>query len=474
MNEGDQKRGWPTQFGLLRPPTSVSVPVTVIILVIFVTCIIIALLALGWLLADLVSGDQKRSSDAAKTALPILAGAIGLPLIIWRLVILDRQTRISEEKTQIDRETHYTSIFSRSIDQLGQTRELKSSKVGSVGLETIARTVPNIEVRLGGIHSLVRLAEESRRDRAKIESTLLAYVRENSWFDRDGEKSNRPSTSIPDFSAISLFVRRGPVSSRVLESYNKWIANLAKAIEAYKGLGKSFVETRVDVNEAIDAACITDASDRKNPARFFECLFVGRQFSVEQLAHSRFERCVFVDCTFSLIEIKDLSINNCTLYKCRIAITRSEITFHACRIIEMFFDTTSSKATFNHCRIANLTTSHNSEISIFSFWGGFLRTALMDLGGLVVTVQLTLFSECNFDGVKFVEGSKFDRCAFPDSSFIEADLSTIEFEYPESLSETKGNENTKLSKDTTRPSTWPAFLETNSTTNTDTSNDPIH
>jgi hypothetical protein len=92
----------------------------------FVALVLIAILAIGWLFADLVSGDQKRASEAVKAALPILAAAIGLPLLIWRLRILDRQTRISEDKTRIDRETHYTSIFSRSIDQLGQTREVKS------------------------------------------------------------------------------------------------------------------------------------------------------------------------------------------------------------------------------------------------------------------------------------------------------------------------------------------------------------
>jgi hypothetical protein len=186
MDGAKQKTEWPIKFDTLRPPTAFSVPVSVIGILIFITCILIAVLALAWLLADLISGDQRRASDAAKTALPLLAGAIGLPLIVWRLLILDRQTRISDEKTQIDRETHYTSIFSRSIDQLGQTRELKTSISTESGLLETTKTVPNIEVRLGGIHSLSRLAEESIRDREKIGNLLRSYIRENSWSDRTG------------------------------------------------------------------------------------------------------------------------------------------------------------------------------------------------------------------------------------------------------------------------------------------------
>jgi hypothetical protein len=187
MAKGNEDRGWPLNFSFLeRPPTAFSVPVSVFAVSLFIALLLIAFLAIVWLLADLLSGEQKRAADATKAALPLLAGAIGLPLIVWRLRILDRQTRISEQKTEIDRETHYTSIFSRSIDQLGQTREVKRTINSDEKSFDTTTTVPNIEVRLGGIHSLVRLAEESTRDQEKIENTLLSYVRENSWSDREG------------------------------------------------------------------------------------------------------------------------------------------------------------------------------------------------------------------------------------------------------------------------------------------------
>jgi hypothetical protein len=228
MKELDQKRGWPLQFSFLEPPTALSIPLSVISILIFVTFVLIAILALSWLFTDLVSGDQRRASEAAKTALPILAGAIGLPLIIWRLRILDRQTRISDEKTQIDRETHYTSIFSRSIEQLGQTREMKSFTNVLGTIDAITRTVPNIEVRLGGIHSLVRLAEESRRDRAKIENTLLSYVRENSWFNRDSEKAIYPTLPHQDSLAWRPGFRRETKNNEAESAYKKWVTDVEK------------------------------------------------------------------------------------------------------------------------------------------------------------------------------------------------------------------------------------------------------
>ena len=90
----DGQSQWPIRSLSLKSLAALSIPISVIGIGICIVCIIVAILALGWLFADLVSGDQKRGSDAARTALPILAGAIGLPLIVWRLLILDRQTRI--------------------------------------------------------------------------------------------------------------------------------------------------------------------------------------------------------------------------------------------------------------------------------------------------------------------------------------------------------------------------------------------
>lgn len=98
MRNTGSPRGWPLQLiGLFeRPSSKLSVPISVLGILLFVALVVVGFAAVIWLLVDLLSGDQKRAAEAAKAALPVLAGAVGLPLIIWRLVILDRQTKISE------------------------------------------------------------------------------------------------------------------------------------------------------------------------------------------------------------------------------------------------------------------------------------------------------------------------------------------------------------------------------------------
>lgn len=172
------RHSWPITFkNVKHPPQPLAIALCVVGILVALWLTALTLIAIGRLAFDLFGGDQLRATEAIKSLLPLAAAAIGLPLIIWRLLILDQQTRISEQKTQIDRQTHYTSIFAKSIEQLGQTKEIKENRERNGVLETLSQTLPNIEVRLGGIHSLARLAEESKRDAIKIENTLLSYVR---------------------------------------------------------------------------------------------------------------------------------------------------------------------------------------------------------------------------------------------------------------------------------------------------------
>jgi hypothetical protein len=224
----------------------------VIGLSIFVLLICIGVLGLGWLLADLLSGDQRRAAEATKAALPVLAGAVGLPLIVWRLLILDQQTKISEAKTQIDRETHYTSIFARAIEQLGQTREVKRTVQSEAGKEETTTTVPNIEVRLGGIHALARLAEESARDRDKIGNILRAYIRENSWSGRAGDLITKPTWDPASAWTWSRYPHSQVPQRETRTAKDAWIEAITKQVKELDAWSINVPETRVDVNEAAD------------------------------------------------------------------------------------------------------------------------------------------------------------------------------------------------------------------------------
>jgi hypothetical protein len=279
------------------------------------TLLCLSVASIVWLGVDLFSGDASRAREATKSLLPIAAAAIGLPLIVWRLIILNRQTATAEHKTQIDRETHYTSIFSKSVEQLGGTREWKEIREHGGKFESVSRTVPNIEVRLGGIHSLSRLAEESSRDVEKIENTLLSYVRENSWHDRDGVRAARPPRpSVNQYRPWAPAYRKGVVEEAQKARFEKWEKQDEGLRTSFRSWGRDLPETRVDVTEAITA--IPNINPNRNvSSNFDECLFVGRVFGAVEFGNAHFRRCTFVRCRF-LEGASSLEFEGCNFLSC--------------------------------------------------------------------------------------------------------------------------------------------------------------
>jgi hypothetical protein len=59
------------------------------------------------------------SSDDINKLLLALGGVVGGPFLVWR-------TFIAHQQTDIAREGHYTSLFTKAVEQLGATRESKS------------------------------------------------------------------------------------------------------------------------------------------------------------------------------------------------------------------------------------------------------------------------------------------------------------------------------------------------------------
>jgi uncharacterized protein YjbI with pentapeptide repeats len=424
----------------------------------FVALVFIAILAVGWLLADLVSGDQKRASEAVKAALPILAAAIGLPLLIWRLRILDRQTRISEDKTRIDRETHYTSIFSRSIDQLGQTREVKSLSDSDENTESITRTVPNIEVRLGGIHSLVRLAEESARDRSKIENILLSYVRENSWSDRDGIRVvpvERPRNPAWEWNYPYSI---GKITAEAQIALTSWEKANAEQLKQQKYWGAALKETRVDVSEAIEAIpkLRSESLDKEEP-RFYECLFVGTRFEATILNLCRFDRCTFVRCFFN--SAAKYNFSSSKFVDCVVGTVDSgHLIFSRCTIDGL----TVRRLTNTSC---NMTTCEISGASIDDMKGGILNFSRSTLHKIWVSAEREIdlnltnaaFAGGTLRGFKASALSDFKGCVFVNTRLAGLDLSEVHQISDNVLVTARGDPATRNPNSLARPFGWDNF-----------------
>lgn len=101
--------------------------------------------------------DWKDWSEVARNFVFVFAG-IAAGVGIW---LAWRRTKALETQADTDAERHITENFTRAIDQLGKGE---------------------LEVRLGAIYALERIAKTSQKDHWPIMEILTAYVRNNaSW-----------------------------------------------------------------------------------------------------------------------------------------------------------------------------------------------------------------------------------------------------------------------------------------------------
>jgi hypothetical protein len=160
--------------------------------------ILLGLLALGWLVlfmlvgAAAITGTLQLASDPGAGGLgfgALLVGLLGAPFLVWGTVI--RQTTLD-----FQREGHVTDRISKAVEQLGAEKTVKLRGKDAEGKDvTIEESKPNIEVRIGGILSLERIAQDSTRhdrgrDHVRCMEILCAYVRENA--PASGVKRNNP------------------------------------------------------------------------------------------------------------------------------------------------------------------------------------------------------------------------------------------------------------------------------------------
>jgi uncharacterized protein YjbI with pentapeptide repeats len=109
----------------------------------------------------------------------LLAALLGAPFLIWG-------TWLKYMAVRYQKEGHITDRINTAVEMLGAEKTVKHRSRDGEGKEvTTEETVPNIEVRIGAILSLERIAQDSTthdrgRDHVRVMEILCAYVRENS------------------------------------------------------------------------------------------------------------------------------------------------------------------------------------------------------------------------------------------------------------------------------------------------------
>ncbi|MCL4189108.1 MAG: hypothetical protein KJZ85_16020 [Rhodobacteraceae bacterium] len=166
--EGDRTpRSLTDWLGLADAPRwGVARPLGVALSVALALLFVLALVATVAVLRDaLVDGEGGGPGVGA-----LLVALLGAPFMIWTTVI-------RHETLRYQKEGHITDRIAKAVEQLGAEKTVKTA-----GQE---ESRPNIEVRIGAILALERIAQDSTRldrgrDHVRVIEILCAYVRENS------------------------------------------------------------------------------------------------------------------------------------------------------------------------------------------------------------------------------------------------------------------------------------------------------
>jgi len=130
----------------------------------------------------------------------VLAALFGAPLLIWRSIVAQKQVNVAEQGQITDR-------INKAVEGLGSEKTvreiteipryqknknewvrddngnpkpaLRPDGIAIIDRNSYERTSPNLEVRIGAIYALERIAQDSDRDHIQIMEILCAYIREN-------------------------------------------------------------------------------------------------------------------------------------------------------------------------------------------------------------------------------------------------------------------------------------------------------
>lgn len=182
-----------------------------------------------------------------------LGALLAAPFILIKAWVNERNTIAGEQGLITDR-------FTKAVGQLGEEKTVKVQTLQDPRDEkgrfqervlTIERTEPNIEVRLGAIYALERIARDSERDHVPVMETLCAYIRENA---RSGPPRDFPLPSLEDEDEDApAAVRETRIATRRLMQQNRReVFGEAQPLRADVQAALRVIERRTDRQKEIE------------------------------------------------------------------------------------------------------------------------------------------------------------------------------------------------------------------------------
>jgi len=199
-------------------------------------------------------------NEARKTLATILGGIVVLAgaYFTWRNIKLTQESVATAQKALlVSQEGQITDRYTKAIEQLGAVDANGKKK---------------LEVRLGGIYALERIANQSEKDHWPVIEVLSAYVRENALSKRQGStRENRAVTEIPppvaaDIQAILTVLGRrdrkyeDPTQELDLRATDLSEAKLSRSnLSGANLLGAYLIGTKFN-DASLHGACLIDAN----------------------------------------------------------------------------------------------------------------------------------------------------------------------------------------------------------------------
>ncbi len=105
----------------------------------------------------------------------VVAAIIGIPFLIWRSFSLNRSSKAADKQAENASKSHVADTYTKAIEQMGAVDN---------------KGEPNLELRLGGLYALEKIAKANEDYHPQIMEVLCAYVRMHCPNENEEEKSN--------------------------------------------------------------------------------------------------------------------------------------------------------------------------------------------------------------------------------------------------------------------------------------------
>ena len=215
----------------------------VVITLLFILALIAAFAVIFHTIRTATSGAEEGINLGAGA---LVAAMLGAPFVIWG-------TFLKYQTVRYQKEGHITDRINKAVEQLGSEKTIKyhykgksgnprynkklNEKTGKMEKDYnnpvfVEETVPNIEVRIGAILSLERIAQDSTRydngrDHVRVMEILCAYVRGNAPVNSTKPEEHETEQRKPRIDIQTLFdvLKRRSDEQIAIEAQQKYRLN---------------------------------------------------------------------------------------------------------------------------------------------------------------------------------------------------------------------------------------------------------